>query len=150
MFSHFLKRTIAPKVGTILQLYLRLKANFSIRTQPTGLKQELSPHRPNDWVHIYYAVQAYHDSGGILLGKQGWNLIEKPYRSKENSYVGTAYRHKEKQHIIAHRGTQDRRDRLYNFKIITHHLSHQLLLAILRYDAKYYTNALEKEIKSIL
>jgi hypothetical protein len=82
----------------------------------------LSSYRPNDWLHVYYAVQAYKDDGGIV--EPGWRLIE-TYPG-ENSYFGVAYKHPQYKHIIiANRGTQDLKDILADLEIITRHLTEQ-------------------------
>jgi tetratricopeptide (TPR) repeat protein len=94
--------------------------------EPEEGKQILSDYRPSDWDHLHYAVQAYQDTGGEVLEDQGWDLISTSPVKVKNSYFGSAYCNKDNKHIIiAHRGTQDKRDWMSNFDLITRHLNEQ-------------------------
>lgn len=89
-------------------------------------RQLLTDYRPSDGDHLHYAVQAYEDTGGEVLKNQGWELIRTSGPNAADSYFGAAYCNTDKRHIIiAHRGTQDKRDWLTNFDLINRHLNEQ-------------------------
>lgn len=50
-------------------MYQQSKPHFSGLLQLSKPKLKLSVYRPNDWVHMHYAVQAYKESGGKEIGK---------------------------------------------------------------------------------
>lgn len=86
-------------------------------------KQMLPKHRPNDWLHIFYAVQVYQKQGSI--SEPDWEVIDTHYE-EETSYFGAAYCDNNNKHIIiAHRGTEDLRDWMTNCDLITRHLNQQ-------------------------
>jgi Tfp pilus assembly protein PilF len=120
MLLNTLKKALVPAIAT-LYLYDRWKQQPAL--QAPLPKRTLSPYRPNDWLHVHYAVQVYENNGGKV--EPGWELVR---THPENSgYFGAAYRHPQHRHvIIAHRGTEkDLKDLLTDLDVITRRLSDQ-------------------------
>ena len=90
MFSGLLKRAVIPTatVGSMMFMYQQSKPHSSGFLLAES-KPKLSAYRPNDWVHLHYAVQSYQDDGGKVLDKDGWQLIDK-HQVKRNSYFRCA------------------------------------------------------------
>jgi hypothetical protein len=101
MFSRTLKRTVMPMVGVgMLHLYQQSKTKPACAAQSSALQsnnlRKLSPYRPNDWLHLYYAAQVYQNTGGLVL--QGWELVHN--FEDDNGYYGKAYRNTNHHHVI--------------------------------------------------
>jgi tetratricopeptide (TPR) repeat protein len=126
VFSRALRRGLFFSSAATLYLYNQwntptLHASTSPKISDIP-KVSLSPYRPTDGLNLHYAVAAYKDDGGTV--EPGWELIQ-TYR-QSNSYFGAAYRHPHHKHIIiAHRGTQDLKDWLCDFKTIIYRLNEQ-------------------------
>lgn len=116
------KVIISTAVFVTTYMYNRNR-NDKILWGKSEQKQTLPKHRPNDWLHIFYAVQVYQKQGSI--SEPDWEVIDTHYE-QETSYFGAAYCNTNNKHIIiAHRGTEDLRDWMTNCDLITRHLSQQ-------------------------
>ena len=116
------KKAIVSVACSAMSMYDSYNKKLLAKTKQ---KQSLSAYRPNDYLHIHYAVQVYENNGGRIL--EEWELI-RPYSDRENSYFGAAYLNRKHKHvIIAHRGTEfnHRQDWLTNFDLMTRHLNNQ-------------------------
>lgn len=123
MFSRTVKRALMPAAT----LYFYYHSN--LRTRPVMqamAQQSLSAYRPTDGLHLHYAVEVYQKNGGKL--ESGWQLL-RVYQDQDG-YFGAAYYHPQYRHIIiAHRGTEDFKDWICDFKTVVHHLNDQQVSA---------------------
>ena len=128
MFSKLLRTNMLGAIGAMLFMYRPASAMQTQLSSSEIPHSKLSAYRPNDYLHMHFAVEAYENDGGKL--KENWELFSK--HEADNGYFGVAYRNTEQKHIIiAHRGTEPSisiegiKDFFSDYDLVTRNLNSQ-------------------------